>query len=513
MTTENIFTELFLKFQDKSIDLELVPIPNVGDVKFGILNLKASSVSLNEEQEYDFIFMIDCSGSMSDRCADGRDKMQHIVHTLKNMITYFKENPGIKTHITIYAFDSKIYKIIERTRITDENFHLIIANVGSISPRDSTNIELALKTVLKTVEKIKSENPLHNIINIFMTDGQSTDGKADHAYLSTLVDDSVTNAFIGFGIDHDAGLLNAVSEGENSAYHFIDKLENSGLVYGEILHGIVYKLLKQVEIHVENGLIYDFKNNCWTNTLFIGEIVSESSKFYHVASETPEECFIEIQGKKCCETDSDFHLNINATDRCDLANFIFRQRTLQLLFEVKDFLKRKNTNEITDAIFLTYRTSVNSNQIREEENRIRKKLSDFIEEMKEYMEDNSLTQDKFMKNLCDDIYICYRTFGTKFGNMFVSARQTSQGTQRCYTVTNTQTDDLYDRFPLPPVLRRHNNPLYFNNISSDNMGMMNHEVSTFDDAPYLTPTATRMMREISSQPTHDEEEDQETQSP
>jgi uncharacterized protein YegL len=501
MMTENIFAEKFLKFEDNSIDLELVPIPNVGDVKFGILNLKASSVSLNEEQEYDFIFMIDCSGSMSDKCADGRDKMQHIVHTLKNMITYFKENSGIKTHITVYAFDSKIYKIVERTRITDENFQLIIANVGAISPRDSTNIELALKTVLKTVEQIKSENPLHNIINIFMTDGQSTDGKADRGFLAALVDNSVTNAFIGFGIDHDAGLLNAISEGENSAYHFIDKLENSGLVYGEILHGIVYKLLKNIEVHVENGLIYDFKNNCWTNTLFIGEIVSESSKFYHVASETPEECFIEIRGKKCCESDSDFHLNINTSDRGDLTNFIYRQRTLQLLFEVKDFLKRKNTNE-PDAIFRFSRNPNSGNDFKEEENRIRKKLSDFIEEMKEYMEDNSLTDDKFMKNLCDDIYICYRTFGTKFGNMYVTARQTSQGTQRCYTVTSTETDDMYGRFPPPPVLRRNNN-----NVSLDDLTIMNHEVSTFDDAPYLTPTATRMMREISCRVTPDEEED------
>jgi uncharacterized protein YegL len=263
MTTENIFTELVLNFEAKSIDLELVPVPLTGEVKFGILNLKAATVSLNEEQEYDFIFMVDCSGSMSDRCADGRDKMQHIVHTLKNMITYFKENSGIKCHITVYAFDSKIYKIVERTRISDNNFASIIANVGMITPRDSTNIELALKTVAQITEQIRNDNPHHNIVNIFMTDGQATDGKTEYNFLSGIVNREVANAFIGFGIDHDSVLLNSISEGENSAYYFIDKLENSGLVYGEILHGIIYKLLKQVKIHVENGLLYDFKNNSW----------------------------------------------------------------------------------------------------------------------------------------------------------------------------------------------------------------------------------------------------------
>ena len=39
--------------------------------------------------------------------------------------------------------------------------------------------------------------------------------------------------------------------------YFIDKLENSGYVYGEILHDIVYRLLKNIQINVENGFIYE----------------------------------------------------------------------------------------------------------------------------------------------------------------------------------------------------------------------------------------------------------------
>jgi hypothetical protein len=58
------------------------------------------------------------------------------------------------------------------------------------------------------------------------------------------------------------------------------------------------------------------------------------------------------------------------------------------------------------------------------------------------MEDNNDKQNKFIKMLCDDIHISQKTFGTKYGNMCISSRQTSQGTQRIYTVNTTPLDSV-----------------------------------------------------------------------
>jgi hypothetical protein len=161
-------------------------------------------------------------------------------------------------------------------------------------------------------------------------------------------------------------------------------------------------------------------------------------------------------------------------------------------------------------------------------------MQSFFEELKKYMNDNNLNEDKFMKNLCDDIFISYQTLGTKYGGMYTAARQTSQGTQRCYTVSQTPRelsvqDDVLDGaysydihnattprqrpFPLHKrnlMARNKNrlpaNPNLFDDLPEDfpPPPILQHHVSDFDDTPYLTPTATQMMRDVSYGPSHEE---------
>ena len=153
----DLFVHNILQFHTNDINVEHVPI-SIPEPKFGILNLKAVSNHHINEDDNDIIFMVDCSGSMADECSDGENKMHHILHTIKNIILYFKEKQSIKVHITIDAFDNTVYRILDRSSINEDNYASIIDKINTITPRYSTDIQLALNSVKNTSQIIKNEN-------------------------------------------------------------------------------------------------------------------------------------------------------------------------------------------------------------------------------------------------------------------------------------------------------------------------------------------------------------------
>jgi hypothetical protein len=160
-----------------------------------------------------------------------------------------------------------------------------------IYPRNSTNIELALNNASTQIERTSSVESLFYAekYHIFMTDGDITQGNSCEKHLKTLLNSKATNIFIGFGINHNIKVLSELGGGNDNSssvnnYYFIDELEHSGLVYGEIIHNILYASLKQVNLFVVNGLIYNWKTNTWTNTLNIGNVIFSSEKVYHIVS-------------------------------------------------------------------------------------------------------------------------------------------------------------------------------------------------------------------------------------
>jgi len=509
----NLFKENSISFNKGTINIpfESINPDKIKDFKFGILNLKAEQAFLNENIVYEFIFSIDSSGSMNDKCSDGKSKMEHIIHTITNMINYFKENLLLKIYITINSFDSIIKNIVERTFIQKENVSSILNKINAIKPKDSTNIELALKKVKNSIKQLKYINPNHNFNHILMTDGEITLGNANHNYLSSLVDRSISNIFVGFGLEHDSVLLNYLSEGDKSSYYFIDNMENSGWIYGEIIHGIIYKLLYDVKISIENGLIYDYKNNSWVNNLLPGEIVGESEKIFHIitSSSSYVDCNIDLYAKKTNDNCYIYEKTLLYKVDRDLTKYIYRQKTLELLFIVKDFLKRRSEINVTNEEYLFgfINESENLNSIfKEEEKMLREKLSDFLNELKIYMNNNNLNEDKFMKNLCDDIYITGRTFSTRYGGMYISARQTNQGTQRGNSVGLSFDNESNLNIPTLniPYFKKKNNINNNDNFnidtnvkSNDCFALLYHDVANYSDSPYLTPGSTRLMREMS----------------
>jgi len=291
---------------------------------------------------------------------------------------------------------------------------------------------------------------------------------------------------------------------------------------------------------VENGFIYDFKNNEWVRTLEIEDVVSESDKSYHIASNNMTGCVVSFTGNRLGDT-ARIHYTITREDDCtDLIKFVYRQRTLQHLFAINSYLKGKDSdNPGAHDLFTFVTTHAENPDGLDEYVVLRNGLRGFIDEMKLFMTERQLMNDNFMRNLCDDIYICYRTFGTKYGTMYATSRQASQGNQRCYTVNHTpdEVNQSVPRsgfprtgFPPPPKLRRSVPATFPLDVDIDDdwreeEDALEHSVSGFVNSPYRTQSAAYVMRVLSngavpvydvSEEVSDEEEEkkeEESQSP
>jgi hypothetical protein len=446
---------------------------DLNNVHFGILNIKTNKHDITILKKIQHIvFDVDCSGSMSDICNDKRSKMEHINHTIINMIMFIVEHPELMVFISVFAFDDKIYTIIENELISKENVETLVQQVRQIRPKNMTNIEKALTNSKEYIQKIDCDvigKDNITITHIFMTDGDANEGITIPEDLLQKCDLSISNIFIGFGIDHNAHLLKVLSSSNKNKYYFVDALEKAGLVYGEILHSIIYKIMENISISVKNGYIYDWKKNVWTDKIIIDYLVSDINKVFHILSENPSECEVLIESNNYLINEH-FQYNIKTIineNPVQLYKYKYRQRTQELMFEVS----QHNFNNINIPVYnhnnnYSLYSDCNDNPFYKERNEknalLKEKMNALLEEMKKYCQPESETESEklddmeknFMKLLCDDIYMCLQTIDTRYGAMYSCSRQVSQGEQRSYSATQAPNMNLMKRCIIPKLHQR-----------------------------------------------------------
>ena len=381
-------------------------------VNFGVLTLKVPKVGDQPITGQKVLFYNDISGSMEDPCADGRMKIQHAVHTTKNLWNMLAEKPGVTG--ALYAFDDRVDTILPPHEITNENKAESIQKISALIARGGTNIELALQHVHGAISADDSD-----VTVILMTDGNATNGCKDPETLRKLVHPQAKHVFIGYGIDHSAPMLATLSKGTNASYYFIDQIEKGGLVFGEVFNGIFSKRYAEVNLEGSGVELYDFRTDTWVPRLSVGDLIGETERTFHlrhlktVAPPTPpqmaggaEAISISISGRDISTGQSGPITRIDAAlPPADLQKYIFRQRT-------------------QEAMFVAQKESANC----------KAQLKGVLTEIKAYMENHLLTTDAFYISLCDDLAITIRTYGTEYGYMFATGRMNSNGYERAYNI-------------------------------------------------------------------------------
>jgi hypothetical protein len=376
---------------------------------FGVIQILVDEVPINMSPIF-ILFTSDISGSMSDKCVDGSTKMEHVIHTIRNILVLFaeKSQSGHEIWVQVVGFDDKIDDIITPVRVTNENLDTLLNQLKIMRPRNGTNIEMAMKNASNVLSKFSEEHPDFLISHILTTDGNSTCGNCNLTYLSSLVVPKYINTLIGYGYDHSAQLLNTMANNKNTQYFFIDKIENGGLVFGEIIHSILYQALTDLVIQVKegDGFIYNYATNKWENTLTVGSLAGEANKVYHICSSNPENVTFDISYIDMTKTSH--CLSPSTIPTTDLSKYLFRQRTLELLFESRNSQSKSS-----------FHSQVNL----------------FLQQLKQYMSHYQLLEDPFFMGLHDDIVIIINTAHTEYNDMFTIARGNSNGKGLSYNVS------------------------------------------------------------------------------
>ena len=369
------------------------------DDTFGILVIELNQVNITTNPVF-ILFTVDATGSMSDYATHNTTKIQHVIQTLKSIVKYLStQEPDI--YIQINTFNCDVHTLIPYTKVTPQILEHMLTVLQTIDADGGTNIEAALKSATESITEYAHENPTHSCVHIFMTDGEPTYGAITPHELVQCVSNDYLSINIGFGTDHNAKLLCALSNLSNSEYHFIDNVEHASVVYGESLHKVLYPCLHNVQIRVENGFIYDWINDTWTTTIYENTLISEIKKYYHIKTTTPAFINPMLTAYNVHENETDrrqieeyidilpdLHDNEgNIVHDKNIIKFAFRQCVLEVLYKATHTDHNIRNNDVLLVI---------KNHIR-----------DLFRIIRTYTQDNNLFSDRIIIQLMNDLYLAY----------------------------------------------------------------------------------------------------------
>ena len=507
-TTENkLFIENYKILQNsKEAESTLSHNYHIVDLVTG----KLTSVALTELL---VAMNIDRSGSMGSMTKDGHTALQHTIHTTKNIINYleelWEENPELNLSLIINLFDDRNtmighYKIGQKDKTLRKQF---IEKLEKTTPRGSTNISGAFKEIKDNA--IYAATPDDKKAHILMTDGRPNIGNTSAIGINEN-NPGGTQICLGYSTDHDAVLLQKMIELSNGSYHFVDSIENAGMVYGEIIHALLYAAVKNINVLVKGAEVYDFTTNSWSNTVKFNSFASEHTQSLIMRStwDSVEPINFNIvyteTGNNVVHSKTEVFNSYNCTNgeskesgrNTDVEKQMFRQKALDGLW------RAKNTENF------------------EQKQKLKTELIELKKNMEAFMKQNKLEDDAFMQKLVTDVYVAYTGLDSIYGSAFIGSRLSSQAHQRAYDINNfdglarQDADDFNNIFPPRGNLRRCSQPvmctrgLGLAKGTSAPMTMMAPPTMNLRQTScYTTPTQAEAMRSCSQQVPKEDETD------
>ena len=237
-----------------------------------ILRLKVDAVDTRVPMH--FIMLIDNSGSMQEE-----DKLKNVKKCIHSMMLCLQATD----YFSIVTFESHSKIHCNHMAATAANKSFVQTILQEIQPEDMTNLSAGIGNVKKILENSPEKTGL-----LILTDGHVNKGVVDSPTLLTLIQSLQSNCAgiaihcIGYGTDHNSGLLNNISMETNGSYNIVNNIEDVATAFGDTIGGLMSCVAQNVyitipnEVVVEGPLKKDVKDG--VTTIQIGDIYSGTEK-------------------------------------------------------------------------------------------------------------------------------------------------------------------------------------------------------------------------------------------
>ena len=421
---------------------------------------------------------IDASGSMNEiasrRGQNNQTKMDFVHMTMKNMVEYIAsqedENPHAEFYLSIVSFNSRANCVLQPCRVSKENKDYIIETIANIKPTGGTNFEKCFQEIAKLMSyetdyildeaQTTISEDYTTRMHVFLTDGSNNEGEKNAQRLATMLKQSTQKEtmqiMVGYGCDHDSTMLqNLCSQFTKSKQWFIDDVEKTGCIFGDILWCAMNTAYAEVKM-TTNVEVYDFNKMSWEYEIIMDDIIYDSSRtlYIRVPREAPtvvcELHYFSIENPSNTSTVESIEINPPTESAAppaideDVEKELWRLDTITTIDKALKFLQ--NIRRIP------YSTS------HAEKDRHVQEVTAFQEKFLKYVTDNNLSEDPFMIQLADDLYVCINgLMAASIGERYVAARQASQIQQRAVTVNDIMPlqVDIINSMPAPRSATQH----------------------------------------------------------
>jgi Mg-chelatase subunit ChlD len=214
-----------------------------------MLSLKAPEYESPDRQgraPLDLICVIDVSGSMHG------DKIELMKKTLLFMVDQLK--PMDKC--SIVTFDSSINVPLQLMNMDDLNKKKATEVIKKQSAGSCTNLSGGLLKGLEVMRDRKNPSDVTSIL--LFTDGLANEGITASKDIVEIVQKQlmeygkhVSLFTFGFGTDHDANMLRAISDAANGLYYYMEGLDQIPQTLSDCLGGLLSILAQNIQLKIE----------------------------------------------------------------------------------------------------------------------------------------------------------------------------------------------------------------------------------------------------------------------